>query len=174
MASFENCIAWVLRFEDRLLSGVVKDLHDGGGLTRFGIAQTDHPGLPDDFYTGPLDAALAAAKDIYQREYWVPSHAGEFRTDELAATLLSFAVNDGVHRAVELLQGVLGAPADGAVGPVTLMAIHSTSDEAATAARLREAQAAFYRQIVSLHPARAVDLVGWLRRAGAVYPGLPS
>ena len=174
MASFENCIAWVLRFEDRLLAGVVKDLHDGGGLTRFGIAQTDHPGLPDDFYTGPLDAALATAEGIYRREYWVPTHAGELRTDELAATLLSFAVNDGAHRAVELLQGVLGLAVDGVVGPATRMAIHSISDESATAARLREAQAAFYGQIVSHHPEKGVFLTGWLRRALAVYPALLS
>lgn len=174
MASFENCIAWVLRFEDRTLSGVVKDLHDGGGLTRFGIAQTKHPDLPADFYTCSADAALAYARPIYHSQYWIPSHAGEFRTDELAATMLSFAVNDGVNRALKLLQGALGLTADGVVGPATLRAIYSISDDSMVAARLRVAQAAFYGQIVSHHPEKGVFLTGWLRRAGAVYPGLPS
>ena len=174
MANFENCIAWVLRIEDRLLTGVVKDLHDGGGLTRFGIAQTDHPELPADFYTCSTDVALAYAMPIYRSQYWIPVHAGELRTDGLAATLLSFAVNDGVHRTVKLLQGVLGLAADGAIGPATLAAMRSIPDEVEAAARLREAQAAFYRQIVSLHPEKGVFLTGWLRRALAVYPALPS
>ena len=167
MANFGNAINWVLQLEDRGLRGIVVNLHDGGGLTRFGITSKNHPEAPADFYTKPAAAAIEDAKNIYHTSYWLPIYGGEFQTDELAATLLSFAVNDGVHEAVKLLQGVLGVAVDGAFGPGTLAAVRQISSEADVAERLREAQEAFYRRLGGQY------LTGWLRRAGAVYPALP-
>jgi len=171
MSDFDNCLNWVLQFEDRGLTGKVVTLKDGAGLTRFGIAQNKHSNVPAEFYTWPASQALAFARGFYYSEYWMHLHASVFETDELAATLLSFAVNDGVHKAVKLLQGVLGfagAAVDGAVGPKTLAAMESISDEGAAAAGLRSAQEAFYRSLGGQY------LSGWLKRAETIYPALPS
>ena len=45
MVNFSPICEWVLRQEDSTLSGVVNNLGDGGGLTRYGIAQTKHEKL---------------------------------------------------------------------------------------------------------------------------------
>lgn len=61
------------------------------------------------------------ARAIYARQYvepcaWVPF-------DELRAQLIDFSVHSGSHVAVLRLQGVLGVPPDGIVGPRTRSAI---------------------------------------------------
>ena len=173
MANFGSCVDWLLRLEDRTLSGVVKDLGDGGGLTRFGITQRSNPAVGVAFYTTDVDSALEMAKNVYWQKYWTPINGLMLPTDELAATILSFAVNDGVHRAVELLQGVLGVTQDGDLGHVTLFAI-GQQDPAEIASKLRERQSQFYRDIAVKDPSKTKDLVGWLRRAAAIYPQIPT
>jgi len=169
MSIFTNCIEWVLQLEDRGLTGIVKDLGDGAGLTRFGISQKNNPNVPPAFFSTYTSAeALAEAKVIYYGAYWVPSHAGDFQTDLLAATHLSFSVNAGVSRGLKVFQQVLGVtPIDGHYGPVTLAAVEHISDEAAAAGALRAAQEAFYQAI------GGPNLAGWLHRVRAVYPDLP-
>lgn len=173
MANFGNCIDWVLRLEDRTLSGVVKDLGDGGGRTRFGIAEKWHPEAEDTFYESDVEFALEFAKDLYWRYYWMPIHGGVLLADELAATLLSFAVNDGVSAAVKLLQRVVGGlTVDGDLGAKTLLAL-TRLNPAEVASELRGEQEVFYLTAVKRNPLKAVYLKGWLRRAQAIYPDLP-
>lgn len=173
-ASFGNCIDWVLRLEDRSLKGVVVDLHDGAGRTRFGISEKNNPGLSGVFYTAPSSDVLEEAKQVYWEKYWKPICGVHLPTDELAATLLSFAVNDGVEQAVKLLQRSLNASLliDGDMGPKTLVAVLA-SDPSVLAANLREDQEVFYRDLVARKPEYQKFLKGWLRRAQAVYPDLP-
>lgn len=173
-ANFGSCIDWVLRLEDKTLSGKVVDLGDGAGRTRFGVAEKDNPRLSDTFYTAPSAAVLEEAKQVYWAQYWNPICGVQMPTDELAATLLSFAVNDGVHEAVKLLQKALGEglTPDGGMGPKTLEVV-LRGNPAAIATSLRDTQERFYQDLVVAHPEKARFLKGWLRRAGAVYPDLP-
>ena len=69
MANFSPICTWVLRQEDSTLSGVVKDLGDGQGLTRFGVGQKSHPELPQTFYTMPAPGALSIAEGVYKQTY---------------------------------------------------------------------------------------------------------
>jgi lysozyme family protein len=174
-ANFGSCINWVLRLEDRTLAGKVVDLGDGAGRTRFGISENNNPGLSPFFYTAPSAAVLEEAKQVYWVKYWNPICGVQMSTDEVAATLLSFAANDGVHEAVKLLQTVLGEglTPDGGMGPKTLEVV-LRGDPATIAANLRDAQEQFYRDLVTVKPEKERFLNGWLRRAGAVYPDLPS
>lgn len=174
MANFGNCINWVLRLEDRTLSGVVKDLGDGAGRTRFGVTEKNMPAwMSKTFFTDPVDQAIEEAKSYYQIRYWNPIRGLMYRTDEFAATLLAFAVNDGAGEAVKLLQGVLGLTQDGDFGPLTAAAVQAMPDEAIAAQRLREAGEAYYRAAVSAKPQDGRFLSGWVARARAVYPDLP-
>lgn len=174
-ANFGNCINFVLRLEDRTLAGKVVDLGDGAGRTRFGISENNNPGLSAVFYTAPAVAVLEEAKQVYWAKYWNPICGVQMPTDEVAATLLSFAVNDGVHEAVKLLQKALGEglTPDGGMGPKTLEVL-LRGDPATIAANLRDEQEQFYRDLVVEYPAKEKFLKGWLRRAGAVYPDLPA
>ena len=140
MANFGNIIEWVLRLEDRTLAGKIENLGDGAGLTRFGLTERDEGEVvPAEYFTTMSTAdALEAAKQVYYDKYWTPICGTQIASDEVAATLMSFAVNDGVGTAVGLIQGVLGlANPTGHVGPWTLQAI-SASDPSDLAERLRD------------------------------------
>ncbi len=104
MANFGNCVNWVLRLEDRTLAGRSINLGDGAGWTRFGVTSKNNPSVPPNFWFDTPQAkmmdtatALEVAKDVYWRKYWIPIQGSAFPTDELAATLLSFDVNDGAE-----------------------------------------------------------------------------
>lgn len=174
-ANFGNCVDWVLRLEDRALKGIVKDLGDGQGFTRFGVGQKSHPDLSPVFYAAPASVVLEEAKQVYWEEYWKPIQGTFLPTDELAATLLSFAVNDGVERAVKELQESLEGDlvVDGGMGPKTLEAVLA-QPASIVATNLRIHQESFYRDIVQRNPADAKFLPGWVARARIVYPDLPS
>ena len=171
MADSTAAILWVLKQEDATLSGVVVNLGDGGGLTRYGIASNAHTALPPDFYTASPATALTYAKVIYRGEYWDAMQGDAINDLPLAASLLSFAINDGVSRAVKILQGVLGITAYGDFGPQTLAATNGR-DALTLAAALRVGQANWYRAIAPTHPTVAADLPGLLKRAARIYPSL--
>jgi len=180
MANFGSIIEWVLRLEDRTLAGKTEDLGDGAGLTRFGLTTRDEGSvLPKCYWVddpptvrASNEVALEMAKQVYYDRYWTPIHGTQIASDELAATLMSFAVNDGVETAVKLLQGVLHILADGLVGPATLTAV-SEQDAEGLAERLRDAQEARYLAIEARKPQDVKFHDGWRKRAYARYPDLP-
>lgn len=178
MAEFGNCINWVLRLEDRTLQGVSKNLGDGAGWTRFGITSRNNPQIDPWFwrdvppqYMMSNAAALEVAKNVYWQKYWIPIQGQLLPTDELAATLLSFDVNDGAE-AVKLLQGCLGLGRDGSFGPVTLRAVMAANPDD-LAQELREAQEEWYLDILARKPQDEKFRNGWMKRARVVYPELP-
>jgi lysozyme family protein len=168
-----------LNFEDAKRSGEVTV--DAGGRTRLGIAEKFHADLPEDFFTGPAEEALAEAEKIEEAGYWNVLRLGEIGNQAVANKLFDMAVNMGVHQAAVLAQraanGLLhavvqpGFPAaglieDGAIGAKTLAAINAL-DPASYVQTLRDLAAAFYHHIAAVNPAQAVNLAGWLRRAEA-------
>lgn len=181
MANYGNCIDWVLKIEDRTLRGAIVDLHDGAGLTRFGLTQKSCMfDLPVGYFTTmDRDTALEWAKNVYHERYWVPIQGLQIPDDELAATLLSFVVNDGVEDGVKLIQRVVNVPdanVDGAFGPGTLKAVLQACQDrgaANVAQGLREAQEARYLSIIQRKPEDIRFKDGWLKRARVVYPELP-
>jgi lysozyme family protein len=171
MANFQPIMMWVLRQEDSTLSGKVVNLMDGQGLTRFGIGQTSHPNLPADFYTNPAALALLDAEQVYKGQYWDRFLGDSITDDGVASCLLSFAINDGEAREVQMLQQCLSVPVDSVMGPVTL-AHTNAYNPTLLAAALRAAQADFYRACVAKQPTDARFLTGWLARAARIYPSL--
>lgn len=171
MADFEKIIIWVLRQEDANLDGRVMNLYDGQGLTRFGVGQHSNPTISPTFYTAPVAEALEEAERIYREEYWNKIQGDLIFSDLVAATLMNFCVNDGVSRAVKMLQGCLNLPQDGIVGPTTIGEINS-ANETALAAQLREAQMAWYETCVRNQPTDARFLKGWLTRTNRIFPNL--
>lgn len=171
MADFQGIVTWVLQQEDRGLTGKVVDLGDGGGLTRYGIAQTKHEALPPDFYVAAPAPALTYAKVIYKGEYWDRFLGDEIASDDVASCLLSFAINDGDAREVKMLQQLLDVPVDGVMGPRTLAAMNQVYSGTLSSA-LRGAQAHFYTALAQTRPDIARELPGLLARARRVYPSL--
>ncbi len=183
MSSFKEAFDFTMQHEDAQLSGVVTT--DPGGRTRFGIAQKFHAGLPDSFFDGPPEDALAIAEQIAERDYWDAMRLSEIANQNIANKLFDMGVNMGVHqaghfaqRAVHGLNGRM-APAsggpqpppaalieDGKIGDHTLAAINSL-DPLQLHQALCELSRQFYRHIAANNPAQTVNLQGWLKRAAA-------
>jgi lysozyme family protein len=171
VADFTPICTWVLKQEDSTLSGVVKNLGDGQGLTRFGVGQKSHPELGGIFFTMPAPGALSIAEGVYRDTYWNRFQGDNILDDGVASCLLSFAINDGTSREVRMLQKGLGLTVDGAFGPQTLAATNAAAPQPLAAA-LRSAQAAFYEELALTRADIAAVLPGLLARARRVYPSL--
>lgn len=90
MGTFEAAIAFVIDQEDP--SGkVMNDPNDPGGLTKWGIASRENPGVNVAALT--RDGAIA----IYRAKYWSPEM--QAAPPALALALLDCAVNQGPHAA---------------------------------------------------------------------------
>ena len=112
MTAFDKAFAIVIGEE----GGYVNDPNDPGGETKYGISKRAYPTV--DIANLTIDTAKA----IYQRDYWT-----KVRADELpgcvAAMVFDSAVNNGVGRAIRLLQMAVGVIADGEFGQGTMTAV---------------------------------------------------
>ena len=172
MADFKTAFLFTLQHEDSTRSGKVTV--DAGGRTRFGIAEKFHPDLPQEFFTGPAEDALAEAEKIEEREYWDAMRLAEVENQSVANKLLDMGVNTGVRQAAvyaqkaanALLAGGARLTEDGEIGPKTLAAINAM-DPQAFHGLLCQFSASHYRHIATNNPAQAVNLAGWMKRAEA-------
>jgi lysozyme family protein len=168
--NFEKALDFTLRHECVFEAGHEGDLNfvatedvagDNGGVTKYGIDETDHP-----------DVAIAAlnleeATEIYREGEW-RAVEGDALPAGLDIALFDTAVNLGTGRAVILLQRALvacgwGLVVDGDLGPATMnAALHHPAGD--VWARLLQERTAFYQNIALSHPTMAKFLKGWLAR----------
>jgi lysozyme family protein len=172
MADFEPAFEFVLQHEDPTRSGKVTV--DAGGRTRFGIAAKFHPDLPEEFFDGSAEDALAEAEKIEEREYWDRMRLAEVEDQNVANKLLDMGVNMGVRQAAVYAQRAANAlldrdrrlVEDGVMGVKTLAAINTV--KAIEFYRLLcELSGGHYRHLAAVNPAQAENLAGWLKRAEA-------
>lgn len=103
--------------------GYTNDPKDPGGPTNWGITIDDAKmywrvdATAADVKAMPLDVA----KNIYKAKYW-----DAVRGDELPAgvdyCVFDYGVNSGIHRAIPLLQRIVGVTVDGKMGLETITA----------------------------------------------------
>jgi lysozyme family protein len=172
MSDFKTAFLFTLQHEDSTRSGKVTV--DAGGRTRFGIAEKFHPDLPQEFFTGPPEDALAEAEKIEEREYWDAMRLNELENQNIANKLFDMGVNMGVRQAAIYAQRAANSllvtdarlVEDGEIGAKTLAGINS-ADPIAYYQALCDLSVAHYRHVAAVNPAQAVNLAGWLNRASA-------
>lgn len=119
--NFDRSLALVLRSE----GGFVNNPKDPGGATNKGITLgTFRTTVKADATVADLKAITPAqVAAVYRKHYW-----DAIRGDDLPGgvdyAVFDYAVNSGPGRAAKHLQGAVGAPVDGAIGPTTLNAVH--------------------------------------------------
>jgi lysozyme family protein len=138
--------------------GYVNDPLDPGGETRYGISRRAYPG--EDIARMTLDRAKA----IYRRDYWGAAGCDAV-PDMLKYPLFDAAVNQGVGRAVRMLQHAVHESEDGVLGPRTLQAIGSV-DSARIAFRFMAARLVAYAETPEPQWQRFGR--GWIRRMAGV------
>jgi lysozyme family protein len=157
---FDRCLGAVLRFE----GGYCDNPLDAGGPTNLGVT------------IGVLSQALgraatveevraltpAGAAPIYREHYWRLAGCDRLPAG-LDLLLFDTAVNMGPETAVRMLQGALGARADGEIGARTLAAAHAARPHPVIA-RVAQLRGERYRALAGF-PAFGR---GWLKRLETV------
>jgi lysozyme family protein len=158
---FTACLAETLRWE----GGWSNHPADPGGPTMKGIIQRVYDAWREKNNKPRQSVRFITADEveaIYRENYWALVRGDELPPG-LDLAVFDFGVNSGPARAVRYLQGVLGVPADGHMGPITLKAA-ADADTRETVAKLMAARRKFLRQI----PYRKPFLAGWLRRCDGI------
>lgn len=168
---FEPSLRHVLADE----GGWSDDPDDDGGPTMYGVTQPPYDewrtrhGLP----TQPVQAITRdEARSVYLDLFWTPA-GGDVLPPPLDLVVFDAAVQHGPAEAVRMLQGALGVPQDGGIGPVTLGAL-AGRDAAAVARLVLDKREALYRWLAANKPGKAKFLHGWLNRIGRLRSALPA
>ena len=116
--NYEKCLETILHHE----GGYVNHPDDPGGETNLGVTKRVY-----EEWGGTKDMKDLTVEDvapIYKKNYW-----DRVKGDELPSGLdlcvFDFGVNAGTGRAAKYLQNMVGATADGAIGPATLRTVHA-------------------------------------------------
>ncbi|MDR1208265.1 MAG: hypothetical protein LBJ89_02845 [Holosporales bacterium] len=156
MGDFAKAIKFVLANE----GGISDEVHDSGGVTKFGISQKSYPDCDIENLTEE------DAIEIYRQDFWLPYQDFD---DRLATKVFDLSVNMGHKRAVQILQRALqclGAKIvdDGVLGPLTKQVIELANVDLLLTAIKSEA-AGVYRNLAATNSSQKKFLNGWLRRA---------
>lgn len=174
--------------------GYVNHPNDPGGATNYGVSLRTLKALGDEDFDldedGDIDAddiramSLADAKAFYHRYFWdnvryTDRNGREcyvyesMYDEEVAIKIFDMSVNMGHKQAVKIVQrtinldisSVYHLSADGVIGEKTMTLLQQEDDTETFLRRLQSEFARFYYQLADKKPARAVFLLGWLRRA---------
>ncbi len=163
MAEFKPAFEHTVGIE----GGYVNDPVDPGGETKYGICRRSYPNIDIAALT------LAAAEEIYKRDYWDQLRLDEIDDQAIAAELFDSAVNCGVRSAGLWLQQSLnlvgghngnGLMADGIIGSKSLTAVNSCRYMRALLKCLNGLQFQRYFGIVQKDISQRRFFRGWLRR----------
>ena len=121
--NYKKCLETILHHE----GGYVNHPDDPGGETNLGVTKRVYEEwcMSQDFIVKDMkDLEVSDVAPIYKKNYW-----DRVKGDELPSGLdlcvFDFGVNAGTGRAAKYLQTMVGATADGAIGPATLRAVHA-------------------------------------------------
>lgn len=153
MDIWETAIAFVLKQEGGAEGE--HDPNDPGGFTKFGISSKAYPNISVATLT------LEDAKAIYRRDYWEACRCDEL-PPAFAIAVFDTAVNQGVGKAIRLLQIALNVTVDGVLGSKTITAAHK-ADRYRVKKFLAERLAA-YARLMSEKPNLLVFAVNWSYR----------
>lgn len=162
----DQAIALVIYLE----GGLVENPADPGGRTNMGVTQRYLDARRAAAVGAPMwsrlpckvdDLTVAQVTGLYQTDQW-----RAVRGDDIPAplALLAFdaAVNQGPGHAVSMLQEAVKLPADGIMGPATILRVNA-------AAPLVLAQEYAARRAARYAGGKDQFKLGWMRRLFAVY-----
>jgi lysozyme family protein len=154
--NYQHCLEMILHHE----GGYVNHPKDPGGETNLGVTKRVY-----EEWGGTKDMKDLTVEDvapIYEKNYW-----GRVKGDELPSGLdlcvFDFGVNAGTGRAAKYLQNLVGAGADGAIGPGTLGKVAEYVEENGleeTIKAYQDARQGYYEQLSTFETFGR----GWTRR----------
>lgn len=172
-----DCAARFKKFSRIILNhegGIVNNAADKGGLTNKGIAWPAwQKYAKEDLGVEPTAENLEALTDsqaetIYLKRYWEPKGFCKFINDRVALMTYDWTITSG--GAVKQIQIMLnskysaGIGTDGGLGPKTIDAINSVSDQEQLLQDIATIRRQYYRHLVDADPSQEQFLKGWLKR----------
>lgn len=140
---------------------------DPGGRTKYGISEKANPDLWKD---GP--PTYAQARQRYIERYVLPFNG--IKDHALLVQLVDWAVTSGPNTVVKILQQVVGAKVDGAIGPKTVEKVENfpggmlwgftVPGPLLLNLAISEARAIHYASITKARPTSLKFILGWLKR----------
>jgi lysozyme family protein len=109
-------------------------------------------------------ALQTSVSDFYETNYWDKVQGDALSNQMVANSIFDFAVNAGVGTSCSLAQMVVGAKADGVVGPASIKAINDFNADLFLAS-FTIAKISRYVAIVKKRPTSRKYFYGWVRRA---------
>ncbi len=173
MADFTSALKVVLDHE----GGYVNDPDDPGGETYRGVARKMHSkwegwveidmAKNEANFPANLDANTKlqdAIEHFYKVNFWDSVSGDDISSQLVADSIFDFGVNAGVRVSSALAQEIVGATADGVIGPKSVKALNAFDEEHFLAAFI-VAKIARYVAIIKRRPTSRKYLYGWVRRA---------
>jgi lysozyme family protein len=173
MADFTQAFQLTIAHE----GGYVNDPDDPGGETYKGVARKIHSkwtgwtivdmlkrqsGFPANL---DKDADLQeTVSDFYRVTFWDKMKGDDIVDQQVAESIFDFGVNAGVGTSASLAQMVIGATADGVIGPQSITSLNSFNADHFLAS-FTVAKIARYISIVKKRPTSRKYFYGWICRA---------
>lgn len=141
--NFNQCMEWLLEHE----GGYVDHPKDPGGATNFGVTLRTWERYVGRAVTKDEIKNLTKADvhDLYHDMYW-NAILGDNLPSGLDWSVFDWAVNSGPPRAAKALQRIVGATADGIIGPKTVAATFNYEPEVIIE-RMYTARQKFYESL---------------------------
>lgn len=158
--TFTDALALVLKEE----GGFSDNARDPGGMTNLGVTARTWASWSGGSATESVMRALTPGQvaPLYQTDYW-NKIKGDNLPDGVNLVVFDFAVNSGPGNAAKTLQAVVGATADGIIGPDTLAAV-TAHDAKELITAYSNSRASFYRSLATF----ATFGKGWLARVDRI------
>lgn len=167
MANIDKLIPHIIKWEGG--SKYTNDPLDRGGATKYGVTIGTLQGLKyDTNRDGKVnidDVKLLQLDDfkrILKSQYWDRWKADMIVNQSVANLLVDWLWGSGKW-GITIPQSLLGVPADGKVGNVTISALNA-SNQRIIYNKVWEARRQFYYNIVANNPSQSKWLRGWLNR----------
>lgn len=160
MANFDKYAPRLLKWE----GGYVDDPSDPGGATCKGVTLSAYRARygshrTKDDLRGISDGQWRA---IMKGDYWDKCKGDLIVNQSVAEIFVDWCINSGAA-IIKKVQALVGAKADGIVGPKTIAAINA-ADQKKLHADIKSARREYFESVVRKRPSSKIYLKGWLNR----------
>ena len=145
--NYQHCLEMILHHE----GGYVNHPEDPGGITNLGVTKRVYEEWVGTKVTEDKMKNLKVedVAPIYKKNYWFRVKGNQLPSG-LDLCVFDFGVNAGTGRAAKYLQKMIGATADGAIGPATLRALETYVSEVGLKGAIEQYQKdrlAYYKKL---------------------------
>lgn len=170
MAQIDILAPFILSFE----GGYVNHPNDKGGPTNKGVTLETWKkygrDINGDGVIDEKDLKLITEEDatrIMKRNYWDKIRADEIESQSIANLLVDWVWGSGTGQSIPIVQQMVGATADGVIGPQTIAAINA-QDPKEFFEKLHARRHVYFNRIVDSHPEQESFIKGWRRRLDSI------